>query len=90
MKFIATDEALGQLNAYGLTELEITREQKSRWKALHDGNIGDIVITWKNEDICVSPIGKNTALLFIYGQELNKGYEDLPEIKYINNEWIKK
>lgn len=90
MKFIATDEALAKLNAYGLTEIEITREHKSRWKALHNGNIGDIVITWKNEDICVSPIGKNTAFLFIYGQEINKTYEDIPEIKYKNNEWKRK
>lgn len=90
MKFIATEEALIQLNAYGLTELEMTREHKSRWKALHDGNMGDIVITWKNEDICTSPIGKNTALLFIYGQEIKKGYENLPEIKYKDGKWIKK
>lgn len=90
MKYIATDEAIENLNKNKITEHEIRQEFNSRWKAIKDGNMGDIIINWKNKDVAVSPIGKSTALLFVYGQEINKSYEDIPEVKYKNDVWERK
>lgn len=89
MKYIATDEALIKLNMYGLTELEVVQEFRGRKKCHNtkDGNMGDLVLNWKNEDIVILPLGEKTALLFVYGQELKTSYEDLPEIEYKENKW---
>lgn len=87
LKYIATDEALIKLNIYGLTEKDIEQEFKGRLKCQEDGDIGDLILNWKNEDIVVFPLGKKTAVLFVYGQDINGKYEDLPEIKYKDNKW---
>jgi hypothetical protein len=87
LKYIATDEALTKLNIYGLTEKEIQQEFKGRLKCQEDGNMGNLILNWKNEDIVVFPLGKKTAVLFAYGQDINRSYEDLPEIKYKDNKW---
>ena len=92
MKYIATDEALIKLNMYGMTEIDVVKEFKGRKKCHEDkdGNMGDLVLNWKNEDIVILPLGEKTAILFVYGQELKTSYEDLPEIEYKENKWIYK
>jgi hypothetical protein len=88
MKFIATHDAIDILNASNLTEIDVYKEFKS-FKNLEDGNIEvkDLIFNWKNENLIIAPIGKNSALIMVYGEELNQSYEDLPEIIYKNNEW---
>lgn len=88
MKFIATHDAIDELNLCGLTELEVTREFQS-YRDLEDGKIdaGEIVMNWKNEHLVIAPLGKKTALIMVYGEELNQSYEDLPQIEYKNNTW---
>ena len=91
MKYISTNDALIKLNMYGLTEHEVIQEFNGRVKANSEaGNIGDIVLNWKNEDIIILPIGKKTALLFVYGQEIKGSYEDLPQVIYKNDKWCLK
>lgn len=90
MKYIATDEALIKLNEYGMTEHEVRQEFNGRLKAQNDGDMGDLVLNWKNENIVILPLGKKTAILFLYGQEVKGSYEDLPEIVYKNNKWTYK
>lgn len=90
LKYIATEEALVKLNMYGLTELEVAKEFKGRLKCQEDGDMGDLVLNWKNEDIVILPMGKKTAVLFVYGQEIKGSYEDLPEVIYKDNKWIYK
>ena len=71
-----------------MTEHEVIQEFNGRVKADSDeGNIGDLVLNWKNEDIVIMPIGIKTAFLFVYGQELKCSYEDLPQIIYDNEVW---
>ena len=91
MKFIATENAINKLNTYGLNELEVTKEFRS-YKDVEEGKIdvGQIVMSWKNEDLIIAPIGKYTALIMVYGEKLNTSYEDLPQIEYVNNIWKKK
>lgn len=91
MKFIASEEALLKLNMYNLTEFEVANEFKS-FKDVEEGKIdvGQVVYNWKNEDLVIAPIGKKTALILVFGQELNCSYEDLPEIEFKDNKWIKK
>lgn len=91
MRYIATNDALIKLNVYGMTEHEVIQEFNGRVKAnSKDGNIGDIVLNWKNEDIVILPIGIKTALLFVYGQEIKCSYEDLPQIVFKENKWCLK
>lgn len=90
MKYIATDEAIKKANEYGLTEHEVLQEYKARQKLYKNEDLSDLVLEWKGKEIVVLPIGEKTAILFLYGQEIEGSYEDLPEYKYKNNEWIKK
>lgn len=90
MKYIATDEAIAKANEYGLTEHEVIQEFNARVKLYSEDKIDDLVFDWKGKEIVVLPIGKQTVMMFVYGQEIKGSYEDLPSIKYKNNEWIKK
>lgn len=88
MRFIATNEALIKLNLYGLSEKEVIQEFEGRLKCEEeDGTMGDLIINWKNEDLVILPLGKKTAIIFEYGQELKGSYEDLPQIVYRDNKW---
>lgn len=90
MKYIATDEAIEKANEYGLTEHEVMQEFKARVKLYSEDNLDDLVFDWKGKEIVVLPIGRETAMMFVYGQDLNGSYEDLPQYVYKNNQWIKK
>lgn len=90
MKYIATDEAIKKANEYGLTEHEVIQEFKARVKLYSEDKIDDLVFDWKGKEIVVLPIGKQTVMMFVYGQEIKGSYEDLPVYKYKNNQWIKK
>ena len=73
-----------------MTEHEVRQEFNGRLKAQNDGDMGDLILNWKNENIVILPLGKKTAILFLYGQEVKGSYEDLPEIVYKNNKWTYK
>ena len=90
MRFLATDEAIVKLNSYGCTEKEIVNEVKQRLKVNESGLFEDMVLDWKQRDLVVLPVGKETALIIEYGTELEGSYEDLPMIKYSDGKWIKK
>lgn len=90
MKYIATDEAIVKANEYGLTEHEVMQEFNARVKLYEEDNLDELVFNWKGKEIVVLPIGKTTAMMFIYGQDLNCSYEDLPTYIYKDNKWIKK
>ena len=90
MKYIATNDAMDKLNIYGLTEHEVIQEFKGKQKCMSDGNMGDLIINWKNEDLIILPIGRKTALIFEYGKEIKGSYEDLPEIEYKEEMWSMK
>ena len=87
MRYISTIEAMDRLNTFGMTELEVIQEFNGRLKCEEDGDMGDLIINWKNEDVVILPLGKKTAILFVYGQELKCSYEDLPQIEYKNDKW---
>ena len=87
MRYISTIEAMDRLNTFGMTEHEVIQEFKGRLKCEIDGNMGDLIINWKNEDVVILPLGQKTAFLFVYGQELKCSYEDLPQIEYKNEKW---
>ena len=88
MKFIATHDAIDNLNAQNLTEMDVVKEFQS-YKDVEDGkaDVGKIVMNWKNENLIIAPIGKKTALIMVYGEELDQSYEDLPRIEYIDGKW---
>ena len=90
LKYIATNEALIKLNNYRLTEHEVRQEFNGRLKCQTDGDMGDLILNWKNKDMVILPLGKKTAVLFEYGQEIKGSYEDLPEIKYKEDKWVYK
>lgn len=89
MKFIATDEAIAKANEYGLTEHEVIQEFNARVKLYSEDKLDDLVFDWKGKEIVVLPIGKKTAMMFVYGQELKGSYEDLPQYKFKKNMWVK-
>lgn len=88
MKFIATHDAIIKLNQYCMTEMDVTKEFQS-YRDVETGksDVGKMVMNWKNEDLIIAPIGRKTALIMVYGEELNQSYEELPEIEYKENEW---
>lgn len=88
MKYIATNDAINILNANGITENDV-RKEFNNYKDLENGkiNAGQIIMNWDIKNLLISPIGKEKALVMVYGEELNNSYEDLPEIKYINGKW---
>ncbi len=89
MKYIATEEAIVKLNEYGMNEIDVVKEHKSLYDFEHDKiDIGDVVMNWKNKNLIITPLGKNTTMIFVYGQNIDKSYEDLPEIVY-KNKWVK-
>ncbi len=87
MKYIATEEALEKLNKYKVTEHEVMQEINARRKVYEEHNLDDLVLNWKGKEIVALPIGKTTAILFIFGQEMKGSYEDLPQIVYKKNKW---
>ena len=71
-----------------MTEMDVTKEFQS-YRDVETGksDVGKVVMNWKNEDLIIAPIGRKTALIMVYGEELNQSYEELPEIEYKENEW---
>lgn len=88
MKYIATYDAINNLNENGITENDVKNEFQN-YKDLENGkiNAGQIKMNWKIKNLLISPIGEKTALIMVYGEELKKSYEDLPEIEYKENKW---
>lgn len=88
MRFIATKEAINKLNAYKMTEMEVAQEHKALWNIEHErGNIGQAIINFKNKDLIIAPVGKRTALIYKYKQEIKGDYRALPEIEFNGKEW---
>lgn len=91
MKFIATHDAIDKLNSYNMTDEDVYNEFNSL-KELEENKIeiDKVIFNWKNEDLIIMPIGKQTCIVIVYGEELNQSYEDLPQIEYKKNKWIVK
>lgn len=90
MRYLATDNAIESLNRCGLTENEVHEEFLGEYKARHDGDIGDLVLNWKNKDVIIIAMGKETCVMIKYGVEYKGSYEDFPEVIYKDNTWVKK
>lgn len=90
MKYIATEEAIKKANEYGLTEHEVIQEFNARVKLYSEEKLDDLVLDWKGKEIVVLPIGRETTMMFVFGQELKGSYEDLPQYVYRNDKWVKK
>ena len=87
--FIATENAIVKLSRYELTEVEVVKEFKDRIKANKEGLFLDMSLNMKNEDLIILPSGQKTALIFENGVPINGSYEDLPQVKFKDNKWIK-
>ena len=88
MRIIATHDAIDKLNSYNMTDEDVYKEFSSL-KDLEENKIeiDKVIFNWKNEDLIIMPIGKQTCIVMVYGEELNQSYEDLPQIEYKKNIW---
>lgn len=87
MVYKATKNVLRKLNEYKLTDKEINEINNSIKLAKSEkGDLGDVLINWKNKDIVVYPNKENEIYLYEFGNE------EIPniEVTYLNGKWNQK